>query len=712
MSLRRPRASMGFDEEVAQGHPPSRAASPGPAPGSFTIAHWVSQGGQQGSPRRQQSPPPPPQGNDFGIYSEYTGSMSQGTQQFQQQPPIKEAYASPPQFLELGRGRSPPPTESTYSSPLRKGFNSPQRQDTTPPRESKARGESRELLSMQQRSPLQERNMGEKPLSLQDEGAQCAAMLEELRALSAKVAAVLTGQNEIRSSLKLHSLNISPHRGDNIVGDGVCGVHGITMEIVDSPRLPPPSTMGAVFKAAAPQPQATPRDSMASAASMASVASMGSLQSGEEGPKKSRSSFNALRTEAEDLEELQNVFSRSEKIQAEIEERKHWMQRMTHMTKQEKDLTFDSVAGIFIALNAAFIGYSVDATPSQKATLFLGDIVFCIVFLLELIVKLRVNGCREHFYGEGRVWNIFDFVLILMDTLQLMILQLFPAVLTSEMPAASLFRVVRLARLARMLRLLRIAAFEELIEMVGGLMGGMMTLFWAMLLYVFAVYILSVVFREMLGHRQVDNVFEYFSDVPRSMFTVFRCSFGDCSSSGGVPIFEHVDIHYGTAYSLIYCVFVFSMTIGLFNVISAIFVESTLAAATAMKFKQKKARLRDDDLWATRISTLEIYALDVSVHIMHDVAKDPEAKQALDDLDIDPEDHEHLAEILDPDQGGSIAVIELIDGIKRLRGDPKRSDIVQIDLMLRSIMGAIQDVQATLKPPAASAAPTAVTTPR
>eukprot|EP00929_Paragymnodinium_shiwhaense_P114169 TRINITY_DN824_c0_g4_i1.p1 TRINITY_DN824_c0_g4~~TRINITY_DN824_c0_g4_i1.p1 ORF type:complete len:101 (-),score=17.51 TRINITY_DN824_c0_g4_i1:418-720(-) len=84
---------------------------------------------------------------------------------------------------------------------------------------------------------------------------------------------------------------------------------------------------------------------------------------------------------------------------------------------------------------------------------------------------------------------------------------------------------------------------------------------------------------------------------------------------------------------------------------------------------------------------------------MRDMVADPDVQRALTDLEIDPEDHEQLAEILDPDQGGSITIIELIDGLKRLRGDPKRSDIVQLDLMLRSIMGVVQDIQAAVVVP-------------
>merc|ERR1712232_1403932 len=109
------------------------------------------------------------------------------------------------------------------------------------------------------------------------------------------------------------------------------------------------------------------------------------------------------------------------------------------------------------------------------------------------------------------------------------------------------------------------------------MMGGMSTLGWAIVLFTLCVYIVALLFREYLGRREHPEILKYFNTVPRAMFTIFRCSFGDCTTDNGAPIFEYVDQHYGFVYSLTYCTFVFVMTVGLFNVISAIFVESTLA---------------------------------------------------------------------------------------------------------------------------------------
>merc|ERR1712151_1063500 len=89
----------------------------------------------------------------------------------------------------------------------------------------------------------------------------------------------------------------------------------------------------------------------------------------------------------------------------------------------------------------------------------------------------------------------------------------------------------------------------------------------------------------------------------------------------------------------------------------------------------------------------EIYALDVRCAVIDEVTRDVTAQAALHDLDIDPKDHAFLSDILDPDNGGTIGVGEFIDGLQRLRGDPRRSDIVTIDLMVRSIQQSLKQLQ-------------------
>ncbi|CAJ1398546.1 unnamed protein product [Effrenium voratum] len=247
------------------------------------------------------------------------------------------------------------------------------------------------------------------------------------------------------------------------------------------------------------------------------------------------------------------------------------------------------------------------------------------------------------------------------------------------------------------------------------MMGGMSTLLWAMIFFLLIVYVTALLFRELLGRRDVPNVKEWFDSVPRAMYSTFRCSVGDCSTLSGQPIFEFVQKEMGTVYSLIYCLFVFAVTIGLFNVISAIFVETTMAAAQKMAQEKKIAKHGDEKLLAARVTRFitcilkysdrgelkharfseavnELFEIEVARSVIDSTIKDPEAIQVLNDLDIHPQDRARLSDIFDPDNGGTVQLSDVAAGIRRLRGEPRRSDIVCVDLMIRTIQVQVAEI--------------------
>jgi hypothetical protein len=391
------------------------------------------------------------------------------------------------------------------------------------------------------------------------------------------------------------------------------------------------------------------------------------------------------------------------------------------------EMTLDSVMAVAIMANSVFIALEIDHAPnSESVTIdgyFITSLIFSCLFWVEIVCKLRLHGFSGQFCGPGSFANIFDAFLIALDTLQLG-MSIFGGdaakTLAEEgVPSASLFRVIRLVRLVRIIRLLRTEKFKDLLGMIQGLAGGILTLGWSTILFFLIVFVWALVCRELLGTRQVDSVTEYFDSVPRALLTVFRCSFGDCSTHAGTPIFEFVTDSYGGAYGLIHCIFIFFVTIGLFNVISAIFVDATLAAASEQNTHKLRERLGDPLRWATCVKCLvatilehvdssvngklsdqmnDIVEIEVSRDIVNDIVhQHPHFCQALLSLDIDPDDHDKLSDILDADHSGTIEILELVNGLQRLRGPPKRSDIVCIDLMVRDLQEKVGEIGDAMK---------------
>jgi len=346
--------------------------------------------------------------------------------------------------------------------------------------------------------------------------------------------------------------------------------------------------------------------------------------------------------------------------------------------------------------------------------------VFSTIFLLEIVFKVYMNGFRGHFC-TGTPWmNCFDSFIILVDFVQVWMELTMSSAMTEDTPSASLFRMIRLLRLTRILRVTKSDTFKELAELMHGIVAGMYTTVWSLLLFAIVMYVVALVFRETLGRAaetpSKEHVFQLFNNVPRAWFTTFRCSFGDCNSKMGVPIFEYVleDNENGEVLGMFYGCFTILVEIVLFNVISAMFVESTMEAAAHISNLKRRERLQDEGLLYTRIAILvrrimikatgtdpgqaltehldTIVRAQVPRETIDQVIYDNEAKQALMDLDINPLDHGRLSDIFDPDNGGTIGVMDIAAGIRRLRGEARRSDIVCVDLMLRHVQSILVDM--------------------
>eukprot|EP00931_Biecheleriopsis_adriatica_P079274 TRINITY_DN5267_c0_g1_i2.p1 TRINITY_DN5267_c0_g1~~TRINITY_DN5267_c0_g1_i2.p1 ORF type:complete len:584 (+),score=92.46 TRINITY_DN5267_c0_g1_i2:72-1823(+) len=394
-----------------------------------------------------------------------------------------------------------------------------------------------------------------------------------------------------------------------------------------------------------------------------------------------------------------------------------YIQRLKTMTLDQWESLVDVVVAIGILSNAIVIGLSIDepGTKGESGGWAALDVCYSVAFLIELIWKFVMLGFKKYFSSTS---NIIDFILVTMDVVQLVVSQVFGADFSSH--AFSVLRIIRLARVGRIVRVLRLNFSADLVKMISGVSGSVTTLSWSFLLTLVAIYVFALIMRETLGREPDDeDTAEYFNSVPRSIYTLYRCSLGDCSTAGGTPIFEHVTNKHSVFYTLFYCMFEYFVMVGLMNVISAIFVESTMSVALETERMMKAERSADKALWATRIAiilrvimkfldpladinhlsdeVLSIHAMEVTGEQFSEILKDTRVMEALDDLDIDPQDHPKLPDILDPDNSGVLGVVEIVEGIARLRGDPRRSDIVAIDLMVRSIQSvlntAVRDVE-------------------
>jgi len=387
-----------------------------------------------------------------------------------------------------------------------------------------------------------------------------------------------------------------------------------------------------------------------------------------------------------------------------------------------------------IFINGILVGVQTDMYDSQWKGWMPIEIGFTSFFVGELAIRLKVVGFRKHFFGTDWGWNYFDIAIIAISLINLF-MELLSAT-TTKGPGLTILRLVRLTRLSRMLRMLRFSYLKELALMIKGLLGGFKTLVWACVLLIFAIYLIAVFITAIVAPDPVMKKDDYstwkmFNGVAQSMFTGFRCFTGDCTDEAGNSLVLILTNKLGWPFSAGYVICSMMITFGIFNLIIAIYIENTLEAAKLVTTMDKKARDRE----ALRVAHLtkkllkkfcrakhrlserslktsdaqhlnkvlgELHAddddevIDFDMVISRDlflyVIQNPSVQSLFDQLEI-PADRAHLFDVLDADGSGGLQVTELVQGLLRVRGDPRKVDIVATLLSVRAMQVMLRRVQ-------------------
>jgi len=238
-----------------------------------------------------------------------------------------------------------------------------------------------------------------------------------------------------------------------------------------------------------------------------------------------------------------------------------------------------------------------------------------------------------------------------------------------------------------------------------------------------------------------DQVIIEFSTMNRAFFTVFRCIVGgDCADINGRPLWLQLTQRLGWGYGVMYVAMTMFVCFGLFNVIVALFVENVVNASKTDERMKRRSRLRDQTFFAqkmteligvlvrlqeealesvhqrsercasnrdsSRASTrrnsrqdnsasyeaiLQASKSEITPQVFERLRLDPAAIDIFEDLDIADEDRFSLFETLDADHSGAIDLAELIDGVWKLRGEARRSDIIALDFIMQRLSSQIEE---------------------
>jgi len=405
----------------------------------------------------------------------------------------------------------------------------------------------------------------------------------------------------------------------------------------------------------------------------------------------------------------------------------------------------DVIPAIIISINAAVVGLSADICPQHTVWVIL-EMFFTLFFTLEVLVKMKVFSIRGYFCGADWYWSWFDLFCVGLAYLEMcMSLPSSGFGTTDCSPGESeggagfgALKMLKLARLGRIVRLLKFKIFVELKLMIQGVFTGLRVLFWAVILLCACMYLLGVVCKTLLSQ------YEEFSTVPAAMFTTFRCFTDGCAAYDGTPLQERIRREVGgagglwmTAYIL---VFLF-ITIGIFNLIMAVFIDNVNDGS--VKKKQFTLGMTADKTELNLAETLKGMCFSSGVVKRHDLEDDGEDEvrlpegldfegrcnrikramgrsgciitkrtfnswllnnkqllESLDDAEIDTSSKFELFDVLDIDLSGKLPFRETVEGLMKCRGPVSKTDIISIRLRVRYLTRLVQQIHKKLDCPA------------
>jgi len=387
----------------------------------------------------------------------------------------------------------------------------------------------------------------------------------------------------------------------------------------------------------------------------------------------------------------------------------------------------EPLVAVLIVGNGIMIGLQTEPGFDEWPGWTYVELVFAAFLLLEIALRMHLLRCRNYWCGTERWWNWFDLFLAATGILDIAVQMVGEE--DSAFAGASLLRFCRLIRLVRIVKVFRIKFMKDLRLMVKGLTAGVRTLALAFLLLFAVLYVISGFATMTIGsdtRTKELGLEEYFYNIPAAMFTAFRCFNGECVNRRGEPINFLLADAFGLPFILFYVISYMLVTMGIFNVILAVYVDITMKAAkendavTAEQHARESIRVArttrellkkfagayhvfNEEDGKNKLDKLPSHMLfteeglqdkvEITKELFLLVIQDRGVQKLMDDLDLPP-DRANLFEIIDADGSGTLQITELLQGLLKIRGEINKSDTVASLLAtkaLQSMIGELKD---------------------
>jgi len=366
--------------------------------------------------------------------------------------------------------------------------------------------------------------------------------------------------------------------------------------------------------------------------------------------------------------------------------------------------TFEMVMLGLICLQAASIGWQVQYNAVYHEKLWVHDLielVFCIGFTLELIVRISV--LQWNFCLRDVTWNIFDAFCVTLMNADIIVERVWGSnvsVLT-QVPSLRVVRVIRIVRVLRVIRVLKF--FRELRLMLHSILGSAKSLIWAVsvlgvMFYTFGISLTqgAVDFCRQTAHRcdaldqEIVDLQQHFGSLWSSMLSLFY------SMSGGISWADLVDslrpLHW--SYTAVLLSYICCTSIAVVNIVTGVFVESAMQSSQKDKESLIEEELTNKQCYVESMQQI-FMAMDkdgnggIGLEEFETAIVDPRMVAYFNALGLDITDVETLFTLLDRDSTGTIDMEEFLVGCMRLKGEASSLNLAKMSLESEWIVHAM-----------------------
>mmetsp|Transcript_3285 Transcript_3285/g.9302 ORF Transcript_3285/g.9302 Transcript_3285/m.9302 type:complete len:559 (-) Transcript_3285:138-1814(-) len=398
----------------------------------------------------------------------------------------------------------------------------------------------------------------------------------------------------------------------------------------------------------------------------------------------------------------------TEKDFVSAQRRAEFLSARTRLQKLVQSRTFEWGCSAMISLNALLMLFQTQiraqhfvgtfaagsaAEYEESMIFFIFQILFCLIFTAELMLRWAADGFVGFFFTSERSWNIFDLTIVTFSFFE-MALPFAEASGTMFLLNPSTLRLARIVRIIRVVRVIRVMRFfRELRLMLYALMQCAKLLSWVILVLLLILFMFGMSFTtatsDLLEESgtwtdpQRSRLVEWFGTVDRSILNLFQAVYGGTDWG---EYYNALRVLPGI-YVILFLAYMCFALLAVVNVITAIFVDSAfqcnqndtdiLVNEELEAKKQFENRIRDvfeemDDGGEGQISLQDFEArLD-----------DERVIAYFNALTLEVRDARKLFKLLDYDQSGTIDVDEFLTGCMRLRGGSRAFDqaVMQMEI--------------------------------